>query len=129
MMNFNKNSKYDNHFEFANDLFQFAKMCLKQNDRISFRMGIGRLYYAFYHKILHENKEILESIKESKNMHAYIFDHNNLPLSYYHQLKTLKRMRQWADYQTDANYLEKTKIDHMLAMYERIFQISIKIKK
>ncbi|WP_348518085.1 hypothetical protein [Campylobacter sp. CCS1377] len=118
--------KYNNHLEIAKDLFQFAEKCLEKNDNISFRMGIGRLYYAFYHKILHENEEKLKS-KESKQMHWHLFNNNGLPEHYRKSLLLLQKMRKWADYQTESHEKE-VNIRNLLAICQRIFEISIKIK-
>lgn len=130
MMNFESkdtyNYQYNNHLEFANSLFKFAEECLQQNDNISFRMGIGRLYYAFYHKILHENEEELKS-KGSKQMHWHLFDNNGLPERYRKSLLLLQRMRKWADYQTE-NYKKEVNTRHLIMICQKIFKMSIKIK-
>lgn len=130
MMNFESkdthNYQYNNHLEFANNLFKFAEECLQQNDNISLRMGIGRLYYAFYHKILHENEEELKS-KESKQMHWHLFNNNGLPERYRKSLLLLQRMRKWADYQTE-NYKKEVNTRHLIMICQKIFKMSIKIK-
>ncbi|EAJ6735229.1 hypothetical protein ACOTVD_07785 [Campylobacter jejuni] len=119
--------QYEDHLEFAKDLFKFAEECLKKNDNISFRMGIGRLYYAFYHKILHENIEKLESKKETIHMHWYLFNENGLSDLHKNNLITLQKMRKWADYQT-TNYKKEVNTRNLIMMCQKIFQMSIEIK-
>ncbi|EAI3897248.1 hypothetical protein BXA15_06360 [Campylobacter lari] len=121
------NYQYNNHLEFANDLFKFAEECLQQNDNISFRMGIGRLYYAFYHKILHENIEELESKEETIHMHWHLFNNNGLSEFHKDKLLFLQRMRKWADYQTE-NSKKEVNVRHLIMTYQKMFKMSIKIK-
>lgn len=91
---------YDSHLDFANDLLEFCKALKKApctNEKIVTRMICARLYYALFHKALHDNQNTPPFNSESTQLHTHIKKHikDDKIRSLY---AMFHEVRIWADY-------------------------------
>lgn len=101
---------YNSHLEFSNELKKFVEALMKHKDnekRIYQRTMYSKLYYAVYHKILHDNPNNDTIRNGAQSIHSYIKQHNTL-IEFDKQLyNQLYALRMWADYDLASRKIKR----------------------
>ncbi|MBD5165221.1 MAG: hypothetical protein HDT10_05300 [Helicobacter sp.] len=87
---------------------KFAERYKDKEDSISIRTMYNRLYYALYHKILHDNPNNRTLQGKTAGIHSYIKCNNNLQGFKQQLYNDLYTLRMWADYDIEEKEI-KTK--------------------
>lgn len=101
---------YNSHLEISNELAKFVDTLMQYNideQRIHQRTIYNRLYYAVYHKVLHENPNNDAIRNGTQAIHSHIKHHNTLSdfdKQLYNQLYT---SRMWADYELTSRNIKR----------------------
>lgn len=104
---------YNSHLEISNELKKFVEALMEHEDnekRIYQRTMYNRLYYAVYHKVLHDNPDNDAIRNETRSIHSYIKQHNTLIKLDRQLYDQLYALRMWADYDLTSR---KIKCNHL----------------